>query len=247
VSLESAARARLIQTSFVAEKTLALEFELSDPNYLFEAGQAASLSFVDPARSGESRTFSFSSAPEELPRATFATRLTSGSSFKEALAQARPNDKFEISSPFGEFLLPQGEEAAKPLVLLAGGIGITPFRSMIRQIKRSGRKVRRPTLLTLNRTQEETPFYEECRMWQEEGVVLWVPVETRAPGVSGIPRETLITSALERIFREAGEEARLYLAGPPAMVDGLAQILETGFRFPQERLTMDLFFGYPSA
>ncbi|MHB8368363.1 MAG: FAD-dependent oxidoreductase [Leptospirales bacterium] len=246
MSLESAVGARLIRTSFVAEKTLSLELELSDPNYRFEAGQAASLSFVDPARSGESRTFSFSSAPAELPRVTFATRLTPGSSFKEALAQARPNDSFEISSPFGEFLLPQGDEAAKPLVLLAGGIGITPFRSMIRQVKRSGREGHM-TLLTLNRTQEETPFYEECQSWKEEGVVSWVPVETRAPGVSGIPRETLVTSALEGIFKEAGEEARLYLAGPPAMVDGLARILETAFRFPQERLTMDLFFGYPSA
>lgn len=246
MSIESAVGARLIGTRLVAEKTLSLEFELADMSYRFEAGQAASLSFVDPPLSGESRTLSFSSAPAELPRVTFATRLASGSSFKEGLSRARPNDRFEISSPFGEFLLPQGEEESLPLVLLAGGIGITPFRSMIRQIRQSGRKRCHLTLLTLNRTPEETPFYEECRLWKEEGVLSWVPVETRGPGASGRSRESLVTSALEGIFKETGDGARLYLAGPPAMVDGLARILETAFRFPQERLTMDLFFGYPS-
>ncbi len=238
---------RLIGSEWVAQKTLAASFELSDPRYTFEPGQAAVLSLSEKGKPGESRTLSLSSAPFEVPSVTFATRTASGSSFKEALAKARPGDEFFLSLPFGEFLLPRGEEAGYPVVCLAGGIGVTPFRSMIRerlQKKTAGEITPPLTLVTINRSPEETPFYEECRSWNGVGGVGWIPVETRSPKAGGASREDLVRRAMEEVFRTRGKEVRIYLAGPPAMVDSLSETLTAAFGFPRERLIVDLFFGY---
>ncbi|MGC8529434.1 MAG: FAD-dependent oxidoreductase [Leptospirillia bacterium] len=237
---------RLIHKETVAQKTLAATFELPSLPYSFEPGQAAVLSLSEGNAPGEGRTLSFASAPSELPQVTFATRIASGSSFKEALSQALPGDEFFLSSPFGEFLLPTGEEASFPLIFLAGGIGLTPFRSMLREFGRAlaERAPLPPVLLTLNRTAEETPYHEECRQWNGSGIIRWVPVETRSPQSGGSSRDELVRQALEEILKQTGTEARLYLAGPPAMVDSLSEVLTASFGFPRERLTLDLFFGY---
>ena len=237
---------RLIHLDTVAQKTLAATFELPGLPYGFAPGQAAVLSLSEGGAPGEGRTLSLASAPSELPLVTFATRTASGSRFKEALVRARPGDEFFLSPPFGEFLLPSGEEWAFPLIFLAGGIGITPFRSMLRECGRTlaEKSSGPPVLLTLNRTAEETPYREECRQWNELGVARWVAVETRSAKSGGTPRDELVQRAMEEILEGTGMEARLYLAGPPAMVDSLSEILTASFGFPRERLTVDLFFGY---
>ena len=237
---------RLVRQETVAQKTLAATFELPGHPYAFAPGQAAVLSLSEGGAPGEGRTLSLASAPAELPLLTFATRTASGSRFKEALSRARPGDEFFLSPPFGEFLLPSGEEMAFPLIFLAGGIGITPFRSMLRECGRTlaEKASGPPILLTLNRTAEETPYLEECRQWNELGVARWVAVETRSAKADGRPRDELIRRAMEEILEGTGMEARLYLAGPPAMVDSLSEILTASFGFPRERLTVDLFFGY---
>ena len=237
---------RLIRQETVAQKTLAATFELPGLPYAFAPGQAAVLSLSEGGAPGEGRTLSLASAPAELPLVTFATRTASGSRFKEAISRARPGDEFFLSPPFGEFLLPSGEELVFPLIFLAGGIGITPFRSMLRECGRTlaEKSSGPPVLLTLNRTAEETPYREECRQWNELGVARWVAVETRSAKADGRPRDELIRRAMEEILEGTGMEARLYLAGPPAMVDSLSEILTAAFGFPRERLTVDLFFGY---
>ncbi len=128
---------RLIRQETVAQKTLAATFELPGLPYAFAPGQAAVLSLSEGGAPGEGRTLSLASAPAELPLVTFATRTASGSRFKEAISRARPGDEFFLSPPFGEFLLPSGEELVFPLIFLAGGIGITPFRSMLRECGRT--------------------------------------------------------------------------------------------------------------
>ena len=238
---------RLISSDTVAQNTLSATFALSSPQYNFEPGQAAVLSLFQKGLPGEGRTLSLSSAPSELPHVTFATRLASGSDFKKALSMARPGDPFFLSSPFGEFVLPRGEESRFPFIFLAGGIGITPFRSMIRERSLNDlirKKTPAPSLVTLNRTPDETPFYAECREWDEQGVAQWFPIETRSPKAGGRSREEQVRQTMEEVFQKTGMEARIYLAGPPAMVDSLSEILTGAFGFPRERLTVDLFFGY---
>ncbi len=77
---------------------------------------------------GKTRTFSISSAPSRLPEFTIATRL-SGSAFKSTLMDMQPGTEIEVTPPGGQFVLPKSAEF--PLVFIAGGIGVTPFMSML--------------------------------------------------------------------------------------------------------------------
>lgn len=76
------------------------------------------------------RSFSLASAPED-PRVVIATRLQSRSDFKLALAALRPGDPVTLNGPILNFTL---RDTPDDVVFLAQGIGITPFRSILRHI-----------------------------------------------------------------------------------------------------------------
>src|SRR5579864_8946088 len=118
--------ARLVSVDPVAEGTAAVTFELPGP-FSFEPGQTCDLTISNPKYQddqGSSRTFSIASSPSELPRLRFATRLT-GSAFKRTLVESAPGLEVDIDGPYGSFTL--HKNSAKPALLFAGGIGITPF------------------------------------------------------------------------------------------------------------------------
>lgn len=101
------------------------------PQLRFAAGQYAELTLphTRPDARGNRRTFSVASSPY-APDIRFAFRARpSGSSFKTALTRATPGQVVRLSHVAGDFTLPADE--AKPLLFIAGGIGITPYRSMV--------------------------------------------------------------------------------------------------------------------
>ena len=238
--------ARLVRSSFTATGTLFVEFEVVTPGFSFQAGQASLFSFSpDFPLVDKSRIFSLCSAPSEIPSLSIATRLTPGSAFKEALSKTQPGQTFLVEEATGEFLLPAGETPGS-LVFLAGGIGITPFRSMIRELRHRKDSRFRILLLTVNRTGDETPFLPECQEWVKEGTLTWVPVLTREGLSPGSSRQERIEEGLARVLEEAGENSLLYLAGPPGMVDTFHQTLLSQFLIEEPRIKSDMFFGYLS-
>ena len=238
--------ARLLRTLPVAAGTLLAEFEIPDASFTFEAGQASLFSFPpDSPLADRSRTFSLCSAPEELPSVSIATRLTPGSAFKEALSGARPGQNFLIEEASGDFILPR-EEGPKNVIFLAGGIGITPFRSMVRSLKIRKSSPFKIFLMTVNRTADETPFLQECQEWEREGRLAWIPVLTKEGLPPGGSRQEQIDEGLERILEMAGEDSFLYLSGPPAMVDAFHQTLLGQFLVEESRIRSEMFYGYLS-
>ncbi len=114
---------KLKRPSEVAERTLEFRFE-KPAGMTFKAGQFMDLTLLDPPETdteGNTRGFSINSAPD-APELTFTTRLRD-TAFKRVL-QAMP--------------LGTEVNASRPAVLLAGGIGITPFCSMVRRAARAG-------------------------------------------------------------------------------------------------------------
>lgn len=98
----------------------------------YTAGQfiELTLNHDNPDDRGVKRWFTLSSSPTE-PLLAITTKQTpnTGSSFKQALFAAKPGDSVQISLPMGDFVLPL--DKTQPLVFVAGGIGVTPFRSMV--------------------------------------------------------------------------------------------------------------------
>src|SRR5713226_5716843 len=121
---------KLIGREEVAEGTMAFRFA-RPAGFEFKAGQSMNVGLVDPPETdgkGNRRTFSIVSAPFEGELAV-ATRMRD-TAFKRVLKGASAGKEVELRGPAGQFTLPPGEAA--PAVFLAGGIGITPFVSMLR-------------------------------------------------------------------------------------------------------------------
>ncbi len=123
-------QAKLIKREPAALDTESFYFEPSEP-VNFRPGQYLRLRLPhEPADDrGELRFFSVSSSPDR-PYLMITTKFSDpSSSFKRALRDLPLGSKLDLWSPKGDFVLPDNNTA--PLVLVAGGIGITPFHSML--------------------------------------------------------------------------------------------------------------------
>ena len=123
--------APLTKREEIAEGTMAFHFA-KPADFQFRAGQSIDLTLLNPPETdaeGNSRAFSIASAPFDNDL-MIATRMRD-TAFKRVLRKASPGLQVKIDGPGGSFVLHRKSE--KPAVFLAGGIGITPFLSIIRQ------------------------------------------------------------------------------------------------------------------
>jgi ferredoxin-NADP reductase len=190
---------------------------------------------------GNARTFSIASAPHEST-VMIATRLRD-SAFKRSLQRLSPGSGVRLELPGGDLTLEP--DARRPIVILAGGIGITPFRSILLDV--TERKLpHRIRLLFSNRRPEDAPFLEEL-----DGLT------RRNPNFTMVATMTQPEKSRRRWSGETGKidrdkiarlcpdfaESTCYVAGPPELVRGLrATAAETGI--PSERLRTEEFDGY---
>ena len=99
-----------------------------DSEVHWKAGQHGILSFRRKLEGGSWRGFSIASHPNE-GIVLISTRITDQpSAYKKALIELKPGDEISMRGPFGPFYL---DGSKKPVIFIAGGIGITPYRSLI--------------------------------------------------------------------------------------------------------------------
>jgi len=222
---QSGYRVALLDKTEVAEGTLAFSIE-KPAGFQFTAGQAVELMLIDPPETddeGNFRTFSIVAAPSEN-MLTFATRLRD-TAFKRVLRRMTPGTPMQVDGPFGSLTLHQNRD--KPAVFLAGGIGITPFISMIRDA--TGRADPRPlSLFYSNRRPEDAAFLAELTALQQrhssfQFVATMVEMEKSSrewPGERGY-----IDAAMLRRHLPALDGPIYYAAGPPRMVAAMREVL----------------------
>ncbi len=193
-------------------------------NLKFIAGQNVELTIPDPIYEddlGSRRTFSIASAPSE-PILRFAYR-ESPSGWKRSLAALPLGAIIKVQGPYGNFTLPQSTET---VLAIAGGIGVTPFLSMIRS---------RPTqtfnLLYANSSPERAAFLEELQTSAQAGVcTLW-------------EHWGVLTSEVVQNYLTQSPPALIYIAGPVKFT-ALAIQAATSGGFPREKVLVEQFTGY---
>src|SRR5262245_4599046 len=155
---------RLNERRDVAEGTMAFFLE-KPPGLQFKAGQYMNFTLIDPPETdaeGNTRSFSIASAPFEADLAV-ATRMRD-TAFKRVFRTLTLRSEVRISGPFGSFTL--HTDASRPAVFLVGGIGITPFRSIILDAAHN-KLAHQLYLFYSNRRPEDAAFLEELRLAEQ--------------------------------------------------------------------------------
>jgi ferredoxin-NADP reductase len=204
-------------------------------DYSYKAGQWFRLTLMTAA--GEStETFSLCSAPSD-PHLEMATRL-SGSPFKAALGNLRPGDRVTISAPGGRLALPA---YADRVCFLAGGVGITPVRSLLRGARETGRRFEDALLLYANRDESCVPFADEFPGMGDLGVRMVLCFENPTPEWSG--ERGLVTAEIVSRHVDPSDGRVFLVAGPPVMVAAMERVLDE-LRVPDEMRIIE-HFGAP--
>ncbi|SFM49784.1 ferredoxin--NADP reductase [Thermodesulforhabdus norvegica] len=209
--------------------------------FAFKPGQWTVLSLPEKGFSDEkglARPLSIASAPFE-DFLLFATGL-SESAFKKTLQRLSAGDEVFVDDPRGNLVFP--EEAEGPVVMIAGGVGITPFRSMVLHALKTG-WTHPLALFYSSKTPEEAVFLQEFFEWSGRFKnFTFVPTMTRvSPGQGGWDGETGRVS-VELIGKhfDSWRDAIYFVAGPPSMVDATQKML-AGMGIVQERIKLEGF------
>ena len=235
-------RARIKEKQEVAKGTLLVTFDLLGEEVDFKPGQYFFVTLPDVGHQDEKglrRHITVVTSPTEKGILGFATRMRD-SAFKRSLRELPAGAEVEVEPPKGEFVLP--EETSRPLVFVAGGIGITVFRSMLRYIRDEGLE-HRVTLIYSNRDQESTAFLDELReLEQENPNFRLILTMTQDPGWDGESRKIDAQFFRDYLGDDLNEYAFL-IAGPPGMVEGMQEALaEAGVR--EENVIPERYSGY---
>ena len=222
-----------------AETFESFSFEPDRP-FTFEAGQYLryTLDHHAPDDRGPSRYFTIASAPAER-FVMLATRFsTPGSSFKQALSRLEVGAVVEATGPSGQFVYSDRE---RPAVFIAGGIGITPFRSMLVDLA-SRPLAASVTLLYANST-PDIPFRRLFDDLATRQPCLNVAYTVSQPDPAWQGPVGRIDERFIRDHAPLEREPLFYVAGPDAMVDATADTLRA-IGVPDDSIKRDYFPGY---
>ena len=231
----------------------------------YKAGQFAffPLDGVNNDSRGPVRHFSLASSPTE-DALIISTRIRD-SPYKQRLSTIQEGEQVKVSKAQGNFIL--HDDYSKPAIFLSGGIGVTPFRSMIKYAtdKQLPLKI---TMFDSNRNQQNILYKDEFDKWAAQNhnlkIVYTITEEEKGKEQEQHRREDATSSAIEAKGNWNGERGRIdrtmierhvskeeisnaifYICGPPGMINALEQdLLQKQFQIPEGRIKVEEFTGY---
>jgi len=203
---------------------------------------------------GPIRHFTISSSPTEN-FIMFSTRIRD-SPYKKRLSTLEEGARVKVRGPEGQFVL--HEDYSKPAVFLSGGIGVTPFRSMIKYAtdKQLPLKI---TMFDSNRNRENIVFKEEFDNWATANKhlkVIYTISDDRGQdeqqhsssstandwkGEYGRIDKAMI---LKHVDTNTLNNSIFYICGPPSMLKAMQSLLQDNLEIPKERIKVEEFTGY---
>jgi ferredoxin-NADP reductase/nitrite reductase/ring-hydroxylating ferredoxin subunit len=232
----------------------------------YKAGQFAffPLDNVNNDSRGPVRHFSLTSSPTE-DALIISTRIRD-TPYKQRLSTMQEGEQVNVSKPQGNFVL--HDDYSKPAVFLSGGIGVTPFRSMIKYATDKQLPIK-ITMFDSNRNRQNILYKDEFDKWATQNqhlkIVYTITEEEEKVKEQEEQRSIDATnSAIETKGNWQGERGRIdrtmierhaskeeidnaifYICGPPGMINALEEgLLKKHFHIPKERIKVEEFTGY---
>jgi len=235
-------KARIKDKREVAKGTLLVTFDLLGEEVDFSPGQYFFVTLPDIGHQddkGLRRHISVVTSPSEKGVLGLATRMRD-SAFKQTLGELSVGTEVDVEPPKGDFTLPK--ETKRPLVFVAGGIGITVFRSMLLYIRDKALS-HRVTLIYSNRDRESTAFLDELqelvRQLHDFRLILTM---TQDPGWEGETRKIDAGFFRDHLGPDLDQYTFL-VAGPPAMTEAMEKALDQA-GVNEESVIAARFSGY---
>jgi glycine betaine catabolism B len=205
----------------------------------YTAGQYTELTVphAHPDERGTKHWFTLSSSPlEEFLTITTKYAGDTSSSFKKALFHLPDGSELDMVDAMGDFVLPKLVQT--PLIFVAGGIGITPFHSMLEWLYETMED--RPIKLLYGvRTEDEIIFQETFKKARVEPTVVVSEPSDAWGGERGRIDAELILG-----LEKPSEDTLIYVSGPEPMVEALEKDLKS-HGVKKEQLVLDFFPNYP--
>jgi ferredoxin-NADP reductase/nitrite reductase/ring-hydroxylating ferredoxin subunit len=200
---------------------------------------------------GPNRSFTIASSPTEKDSIMITTRIRE-TPFKQRLSRLDAGTVVKITAPAGDFTL--SEDYSKPVVFLSGGIGVTPFRSMIKYATDKQLPVK-ITMFDSNRNQANILYKDEFNRWaklnknleiiytitEEEAENLPSSATSEWKGEKGWIDKAMLTRHLSK---DQLNDSIFYICGPPAMLNAMQKLLSEQFEVSGDKIRIEEFTGY---
>jgi ferredoxin-NADP reductase len=185
------------------------------------------------------RSYSIASAPGE-PVAITVERLDDGEVSPYLTLELRPGDQIEVRGPIGGYFVWPGDDPAAELLLVAGGSGVVPFRSILRHRQDVGSAVPVRLLYSV-RSLPEVIYRAELDAAAQGVEVIYTLTRQQPPGWSGHSGR-VGPALLAEVAWPAGDAALAYVCGPTPFVEAVASgLVDRGY--PARRIKTERFGG----
>jgi len=181
------------------------------------------------------------------------------SPYKQRLATLEEGTKVKVRGPQGEFVLHE-DDYSKPAIFLSGGIGVTPFRSMIKYAT----DMQLPLKIILfdsNRNKEKILFKKEFDEWSyinDNLKIIYTISEKNQQQIKSTSSLSLTETndwkgefgridkamILKYVDDKTLKDSLFYICGPPAMIKAMESLIKKELEIPKERIKVEEFTGY---
>jgi ferredoxin-NADP reductase len=230
---------KVISTKLITSNTLLLSLKPKSRRDVIDyyPGQYAAIGFRYKGRPSPMRSFSIVSSPSNEDILQFATRING--EFTTSLSELESGDSMFVQGPFGNFVIDESQD--KNVILIAAGIGITPFMSMIKDASET--KLNIPiVLLYSNPSQENVPFYNEITELDRKNpkfksafFITNGPADKLADG--RILKGRINEERLDQITAGNYQNFTFFICGPKGFTSSMKSILENNNTDPSKIIT----------
>ncbi|MBI2032680.1 MAG: FAD-dependent oxidoreductase [Candidatus Levybacteria bacterium] len=197
-----------------------------------------SLNINKPDVRGSSRYFTISSSPRNLEYLVFTTKIIK-SSFKKRMFSLKKGEQVDFFGPVGYFDF--NEKSNNQKIFLAGGIGITPFHSILQTIK-DNKKIPNIILFSSFSTKEEVIFYDELKVIEKENSNIRVVYMLTRKSLNGFEKGG-ISEKLIRKYAPDYLKSEFFIVGSPSFEEQIFTLVKE-MGIPEERIFKENFSGY---
>lgn len=180
---------------------------------------------------------SLSNCPKEAEFIEFTKRMT-GSPYCGRLESLEKGETISVKGPFGKFCFADSSET---LVMIAGGIGITPIRSILTSLKKKKGNIGTVILIYGNLNREDIAFRDELENLKlPDYHLVHVLLDTTGmeKAYQGFINADIISKEVPK-----SSNAHYMISGPPVMVEAIKKALAT-IDVAEDRIRTDIFLGY---